>query len=107
MTQRLRQKLQESLVIDEETRAEVHQAVADALGSKRLEFDEPVRAPAFIGIGDLVTHGVVRLSSSATPADPASGDGVVWMDSTSGDLKCKLNLGGTTKTATLADWSAL
>ena len=99
--------------MDEDTSSaisEVNIKIDAVMRSLRFDvgkFDEPVRAPAFVGIGDLITHGVVRLASSAAPADPASGDGVIWMDSTSGDLKCKLNLGGTTKTATLADWSAL
>ena len=98
-------------MMDEETRKaldELEGTFLQKLSALRVaNFDEPVRAPAFIGIGDLISHGVVRLTSSATPGDPASGDGTIWMDSTTGDLMCKLNLGGTTKTGTLADWSAL
>ncbi len=70
-------------------------------------FDEPVHAPAFVGIGDLLTHGAVRISESSTPDDPASGEGVIYINSSTGDLMAKLNFGGTVKTGTILDWSAL
>jgi hypothetical protein len=46
---------------------------------------------------------VLELSAQTTPADPASGKSVIWMDST-GDLKVKINVGGTTVVRTLATY---
>jgi hypothetical protein len=40
------------------------------------------------------------------PSDPGEGQVVFWL-STIGDLKVKITYGGVTKTATLADFSAL
>lgn len=37
---------------------------------------------------------------------PAVGQSVLWMDA-NGDIKMKINVGGTVKTATLADFSSL
>jgi len=54
-----------------------------------------------------VTQNRVALDQSAAPDDPDSGYSTMWMDSTTGDIMIKINFGGTTKTATLADYSAL
>ena len=68
--------------MDEDTSSaisEVNIKIDAVMRSLRFDvgkFDEPVRAPSFVGIGDLITHGVVRLASSAAPADPASVDGL-------------------------------
>ena len=56
---------------------------------------------------ELHLDGSLTLQSQAsTPTDPASGQSVLWVDS-SGDVKIKINVGGTVKTATLADFSSL
>jgi hypothetical protein len=48
------------------------------------------------------------VASAATPDDPQANEYIVWMDSATGDLKAKItDSGGTTKTHTLADFSAL
>jgi hypothetical protein len=44
---------------------------------------------------------VLELSAQTTPADPASGKSVIWMDS-GGDIKVKINVAGTTVTRTIA-----
>lgn len=68
-----------------------------------------VDAVSFSGDGTLMNfEGVALIARSDTPPDPSSGEAIIWMDSSSGDLKVKLtDSGGTTKTATLADFSAL
>ena len=45
---------------------------------------------------------VLELTEQTAPANPASGESIIWMDSESGDLKVKINYGGTTVTRTLA-----
>tara|TARA_B100001939_G_scaffold49834_1_gene39146 strand:- start:6766 stop:11499 length:4734 start_codon:yes stop_codon:yes gene_type:complete len=47
---------------------------------------------------------VLELTEQTAPADPASGESIIWMDSSSGDLKVKINFGGTTVTRTLASF---
>ena len=47
---------------------------------------------------------VLELTEQTAPADPASGESIIWMDSESGDLKVKINYGGTTVTRTLASF---
>ena len=66
-----------------------------------------VFASALYGDGSLMTFATTYLSATAAPDDPDANMAVIWMDSTSGDLKVKLNLGGSVKTGTLADFSAL
>lgn len=44
---------------------------------------------------------------TSTPSDPEPGYSVMWVDSSSGDLMIKINLGGTVKTATIVDYSAV
>ena len=68
--------------------------------------------PGKVGINEtspaatLDIGGTLALSQVATPADPASGKVVMWMDSVTGDLMIKINFGGQVKTFTLADYSA-
>lgn len=45
---------------------------------------------------------VLELTEQTAPANPASGESIIWMDSESGDLKVKINYGGTTVTRILA-----
>lgn len=47
---------------------------------------------------------VLELTEQTAPANPASGESIIWMDSSSGDLKVKINYGGTTVTRTLASF---
>lgn len=66
-----------------------------------------------VGIGTtspdykLDINGALGLRATTTPSDPDSGAGVVYMDSSTGDLMTKLNFGGTTKTVIIVDWSAV
>jgi hypothetical protein len=68
-----------------------------------------VDAVSFSGDGTLMNfEGVSLVAVDDTPPDPPNSEAIIWMDSTTGDLKVKLtDSGGTTKTATLADFSAL
>ena len=45
---------------------------------------------------------VLELTEQTAPANPEAGKSIIWMDSESGDLKVKLNYGGTTVTRVLA-----
>lgn len=62
-----------------------------------------------IGTGSPATslhlNGALTLDEAATPSDPADGDIVVWRDS-DGNLKAKINEGGTTKEVTLINYAA-
>lgn len=49
----------------------------------------------------------VGIKHTSTPSDPEDGYSVMWVDSTTGDLMIKINLGGTVKTATIVDYSAV
>ena len=46
---------------------------------------------------------VLELTAQSTPANPASGKSVIWMDS-NGDLKVKINVSGNTVVRTLATY---
>ena len=47
---------------------------------------------------------VLMLNAISTPADPAAGKSVIYMDSADGGIKCKINVGGTVVTRTLASF---
>jgi len=47
---------------------------------------------------------VLMLNAISTPADPAASKSVIYMDSTDGGIKCKINVGGTVVTRTLASF---
>jgi hypothetical protein len=47
---------------------------------------------------------VLMLNQISTPADPAAGKSVIYMDSADGGIKCKINVGGTVVTRTLASF---
>ena len=49
----------------------------------------------------------VRLPSQTAAPVPARDESVIWMDFATGDIKITLNSGGTIKTATMVDFSAL
>ena len=47
---------------------------------------------------------VLTLNQISTPADPASGKSSIYMDSADGAIKCKINVGGTVVTRTIASF---
>jgi len=47
---------------------------------------------------------VLTLNAISTPADPASGKSSIYMDSADGAIKCKINVGGTVVTRTIASF---
>jgi hypothetical protein len=47
---------------------------------------------------------VLMLNAISTPSDPAAGKSVIYMDSADGGIKCKINVGGTVVTRTLASF---
>ena len=47
---------------------------------------------------------VLTLNQISTPADPASGQSSIYMDSADGAIKCKINVGGTVVTRTIASF---
>jgi len=83
------------------------QAVLDRRGDRT--FQGNVDAVSFTGDGSLMTFTqVIVHDRSDTPADPPAGTFLMWMDSATGDVSMKItDTGGTTKTALIADFSAL
>lgn len=56
---------------------------------------------------ELHLNGSLTLQAQASaPSDPIAGQSVLWMNA-NGDIQMKINVGGTIKTATLADFSSL
>ena len=47
---------------------------------------------------------VLMLNAISTPSNPAAGKSVIYMDSADGGIKCKINVGGTVVTRTLASF---
>ena len=47
---------------------------------------------------------VLTLNQISTPADPQSGQSSIYMDSADGAIKCKINVGGTVVTRTIASF---
>ena len=47
---------------------------------------------------------VLMLNAISTPSDPAAGKSVIYMDSSDGGIKCKINVGGTVVTRTIASF---
>ena len=47
---------------------------------------------------------VLMLNAISTPSDPAAGKSVIYMDSADGGIKCKINVGGTVVTRTIASF---
>ena len=45
-------------------------------------------------------------AQASAPSDPIAGQSALWMNA-NGDIRIKINVGGTIKTATLADFSSL
>jgi hypothetical protein len=66
-----------------------------------------------VGIGtatpDTKLHvaGAITQEASSAPSDPDSGSWNMYMDSATGDIKAKVNFGGTTKTITIIDFSVV
>ena len=87
--------------------AYVHEIVGD------LDVTGNTNAGGYTGDGSAMQFGTLYLQEqSADPANPAEGMAVIWMsDGTGsgddGDVFLKITAGGATRTATLADFSAL
>lgn len=70
-------------------------------------------ADSFTGDGSLLLFTQINVvERSSDPADPPEGYTVIWMsDGTGsgddGDLLCKITAGGSTKTGTIIDFSAV
>jgi len=47
---------------------------------------------------------VLMLNAISTPSDPSAGKSVIYMDSSDGGIKCKINVGGTVVTRTIASF---
>lgn len=67
-----------------------------------------------VGIGTtapdtkLDVNGAITIRErSSTPSDPDNGSCVLWMESSTGDVKMKVTSGSVTKTVTLVDFSAV
>jgi hypothetical protein len=77
------------------------------------EFEGNINATSFTGDGTLLLHlGVTIRERSSTPADPPEGYCIFWMsDGTGagadGDIMCTITAGGSTKTGTVIDFSAV
>jgi hypothetical protein len=52
----------------------------------------------------LELEDVLTLNAISTPSDPASGKSSIYMDSADGAIKCKINVGGTVVTRTIASF---
>jgi hypothetical protein len=79
--------------------------VLDAAASRTSLGVTSAASPIFSG-------GITQSSLSADPSDPSTGNSVQWLSDGSGsgdagDVMVKINVGGTTKTATLIDYSAI
>lgn len=78
-----------------------------------LDVTGNLNAGSFTGDGTLIMHGCVYLAEqSADPADPVEGQSCIWQsDGTGagddGDILMKITVGGSTKTATLVDFSTV
>jgi len=72
-------------------------------------FQGHVDAVGYTGDGSLLNFTqLVITARSDTPSDPPSNTTVIWLDSGTGDLKAKItNSGGSTKTGTILDYSAI
>ena len=52
----------------------------------------------------LELEDVLTLNAISTPSDPASGKSSIYMDSSDGAIKCKINVGGSVVTRTIASF---
>lgn len=60
-----------------------------------------------VTIYELATSYITLWHKPSAPDDPSDDYSIMWVDSTTGDLLVKINNGGTTKTATIVDYSAV
>ena len=74
-------------------------ATATDSGVYRLDVSGKARVQSVFELDDVLT-----LNQISTPADPASGKSSIYMDSADGAIKCKINVGGTVVTRTLASF---
>ena len=52
----------------------------------------------------LELEDVLTLNAISTPSDPAAGKSSIYMDSSDGAIKCKINVGGSVVTRTIASF---
>jgi len=81
--------LQQSVLIGTTTNSGVYKL--DVFGKARVQ--------SVFELDDVLT-----LNQISTPADPASGKSSIYMDSADGAIKCKINVGGTVVTRTIASF---
>lgn len=68
---------------------------------------ENVPQPVQQVLGDIqIIAEKVKFVEDTAPANPVSGEAILYVDA-AGDLIVKINHGGTTKTVTLVDYSAV
>ena len=80
----------------ERTRIFQSDIIARAVKSRHIDFNE----------------GIPLQERATDPEDPADGESVIWMSDGSGsgddgDIMIKINVGGTVKTGTIIDYSAI
>jgi len=68
-------------------------------GVYKLDVSGKARVQSVFELDDVLT-----LNQISTPADPASGQSSIYMDSADGAIKCKINVGGTVVTRTIASF---
>ena len=81
--------LQQSVLIGTTTNSGVYKL--DVFGKARVQ--------SVFELDDVLT-----LNQISTPADPQSGQSSIYMDSADGAIKCKINVGGTVVTRTIASF---
>ena len=66
-------------------------------GAYKLDINGKARVQSVLHLDDVLT-----LSAISTPADPTDGTSSIYMDSADGNIKVKINVGGTVVTRTIA-----
>jgi len=96
------------VVIDGKLTSQFHallESIAYIINSGSLGANSSAASPVFSG-------AITQTPLSSDPADPSAGNSAQWVsDGTgagdAGDVMVKINVGGTTKTATLIDYSTI
>jgi hypothetical protein len=74
-------------------------ATATDSGVYRLDVSGKARVQSVLELDDVLT-----LNAISTPSDPAAGKSSIYMDSSDGAIKVKINVGGTVVTRTIASF---
>ena len=86
-----------------QTTVNLHQSVLIGTttnsGVYKLDVFGKARVQSVFELDDVLT-----LNQISTPADPQSGQSSIYMDSADGAIKCKINVGGTVVTRTIASF---